>query len=141
MCKKLFQWRLWTLLPLPSWREAALARAAGRNHEDHRHVRQHRRHPFRPLRRGLGLRVKHPDKYHVKHVIKFGDYNVGREGRPANASYLYAVPAGFGTRGNRPIIGLSLVYRSKGDDKAAIKRVKSDTRINCAERKQARLIG
>jgi hypothetical protein len=38
-------------------------------------------------------------------------------------------------------IGLSLVYRSKGDDKAAIKRVKSDTRINCAERKQARLIG
>lgn len=25
--------------------------------------------------------LKHPDKYHVKHVIKFGDFNVGRQGR------------------------------------------------------------
>lgn len=25
--------------------------------------------------------LKHPDKYHVKHIIKFGDYNVGRNGR------------------------------------------------------------
>ena len=25
--------------------------------------------------------LAHPDKYHVKHVIKFGDYNVGREGQ------------------------------------------------------------
>ncbi|SEF74675.1 hypothetical protein SAMN05216354_1485 [Xylanibacter ruminicola] len=24
--------------------------------------------------------LAHPDKYHVKHIIKFGDYNVGREG-------------------------------------------------------------
>ena len=24
--------------------------------------------------------LKHADKYHVKHIIKFGDYNVGREG-------------------------------------------------------------
>ena len=24
--------------------------------------------------------LAHPEKYHVKHVIKFGDYNVGREG-------------------------------------------------------------
>ena len=24
--------------------------------------------------------LKHPDKYHVREVIKFGDYNVGREG-------------------------------------------------------------
>lgn len=25
--------------------------------------------------------LAHPEKYHVKHIIKFGDYNVGREGR------------------------------------------------------------
>ena len=25
--------------------------------------------------------LKHADKYHVKHIIKFGDYNVGREGQ------------------------------------------------------------
>ena len=25
--------------------------------------------------------LNHPDKYHVKHVVKFGDYNVGREGQ------------------------------------------------------------
>ena len=25
--------------------------------------------------------LKHTDKYHVKHIIKFGDYNVGREGQ------------------------------------------------------------
>ena len=25
--------------------------------------------------------MKHADKYHVKHIIKFGDYNVGREGQ------------------------------------------------------------
>ena len=24
--------------------------------------------------------LKHPEKYGVKHVIKFGDYNIGREG-------------------------------------------------------------
>jgi len=24
--------------------------------------------------------LAHPEKYHVKHIIKFGDYNVGREG-------------------------------------------------------------
>jgi len=25
--------------------------------------------------------LAHPEKYHVKHIIKFGDYNVGREGQ------------------------------------------------------------
>ena len=25
--------------------------------------------------------LKHPDKYQVKHIIKFGDYNVGRDGQ------------------------------------------------------------
>ena len=25
--------------------------------------------------------LAHPDKYHVRHIIKFGDYNVGREGQ------------------------------------------------------------
>ena len=25
--------------------------------------------------------LNHPDKYHVKHVIKFGDFNVGRVGQ------------------------------------------------------------
>ena len=25
--------------------------------------------------------LKHPDKYGVKQIIKFGDYNVGREGQ------------------------------------------------------------
>ena len=25
--------------------------------------------------------LAHPEKYHVKHVIKFGDYNIGREGQ------------------------------------------------------------
>lgn len=25
--------------------------------------------------------LAHPEKYHIKHVIKFGDYNVGREGQ------------------------------------------------------------
>lgn len=25
--------------------------------------------------------LAHPDKYHVNHIIKFGDYNVGREGQ------------------------------------------------------------
>ena len=25
--------------------------------------------------------LKHADKYNVKHIIKFGDYNVGREGQ------------------------------------------------------------
>ena len=25
--------------------------------------------------------LKHADKYHVKHIIKFGDYNVGRDGQ------------------------------------------------------------
>ena len=24
--------------------------------------------------------LAHPEKYHVKHIIKFGDYNIGREG-------------------------------------------------------------
>ena len=31
-------------------------------------------------KRSLEDRLKHPDKYHVREVIKFGDYNVGREG-------------------------------------------------------------
>ena len=25
--------------------------------------------------------LKHADKYHVKHIVKFGDYNVGRKGQ------------------------------------------------------------
>jgi len=25
--------------------------------------------------------LAHPDKYHVKHIIKFGDYNIGRDGQ------------------------------------------------------------
>ena len=25
--------------------------------------------------------LKHPEKYQVKHIIKFGDYNVGRDGQ------------------------------------------------------------
>ena len=25
--------------------------------------------------------LAHPEKYHVKHIVKFGDYNVGREGQ------------------------------------------------------------
>ena len=25
--------------------------------------------------------LNHPEKYHIKHVIKFGDYNVGRDGQ------------------------------------------------------------
>ncbi|MEE3376797.1 MAG: ATP-binding protein, partial [Candidatus Cryptobacteroides sp.] len=25
--------------------------------------------------------LKHPDNYHIFHAIKFGDYNVGREGQ------------------------------------------------------------
>jgi hypothetical protein len=25
--------------------------------------------------------LKNPNKYHVKHIIKFGDYNVGRDGQ------------------------------------------------------------
>ena len=24
--------------------------------------------------------LNHPEKYHVKQIIKFGDYNIGREG-------------------------------------------------------------
>ena len=24
--------------------------------------------------------LAHPEKYHVKHIIKFGDYNIGRDG-------------------------------------------------------------
>lgn len=39
-------------------RTCSLARVAGRNYEDHRQVRQHRGHPFRPLRDGLGLRLE-----------------------------------------------------------------------------------
>ena len=30
--------------------------------------------------KSLSTALKHPDKYHVYHAIKFGDYNVGREG-------------------------------------------------------------
>ena len=25
--------------------------------------------------------LAHPEKYHVKHIIKFGDYNIGRDGQ------------------------------------------------------------
>ena len=30
--------------------------------------------------KSLSTALKHPDKYHVYHAIKFGDYNIGREG-------------------------------------------------------------
>ena len=30
--------------------------------------------------KSLSTALKHPDKYHVYHAIKFGDFNVGREG-------------------------------------------------------------
>ena len=30
--------------------------------------------------KSLSTALKHPDKYHVSHAIKFGDFNVGREG-------------------------------------------------------------
>ena len=31
--------------------------------------------------KSLSTALKHPDKYHVHHAIKFGDYNIGREGQ------------------------------------------------------------
>jgi hypothetical protein len=31
--------------------------------------------------KSLSTALKHPDKYHVYHAIKFGDYNIGREGQ------------------------------------------------------------
>lgn len=31
--------------------------------------------------KSLSTALKHPDKYHVYHAIKFGDYNVGRDGQ------------------------------------------------------------
>ena len=34
--------------------------------------------------------LKHPEKYHITHAIKFGDYNVGREGA------LLTVPSDMG---------------------------------------------
>ena len=30
--------------------------------------------------KSLSTALKHPDKYHIFHAIKFGDYNIGREG-------------------------------------------------------------
>ncbi len=30
--------------------------------------------------KSLSTALKHPDKYHVYHAIKFGDFNIGREG-------------------------------------------------------------
>ena len=31
--------------------------------------------------KSLSTALKHPDNYHIFHAIKFGDYNVGREGQ------------------------------------------------------------
>ena len=30
--------------------------------------------------KSLSTALKHPDKYHIYHAIKFGDFNIGREG-------------------------------------------------------------
>ena len=30
--------------------------------------------------KSLSTALKHPDKYHVYHAVKFGDFNIGREG-------------------------------------------------------------
>ncbi len=30
--------------------------------------------------KSLSTALKHPDNYHIYHALKFGDYNVGREG-------------------------------------------------------------
>ena len=30
--------------------------------------------------KSLSTALKHPDNYHVYHAIKFGDFNIGREG-------------------------------------------------------------
>ena len=31
--------------------------------------------------KSLSTALKHPDNYHIFHAIKFGDFNVGREGQ------------------------------------------------------------
>ncbi len=38
---------------------------------------------------------KHPEKYGVKHFIKFGDYNIGRDGdqRARNSEYVDKIDA------------------------------------------------
>ena len=46
--------------------------------------------------------LKHADKYHVKHIVKFGDYNVGRKGQLLTLPQLHAIPPGSGAGRNRP---------------------------------------
>lgn len=46
--------------------------------------------------------LKHPDKYQVRHIIKFDDYDVGRDGQHLTLPWLHAVPLGSGARTNYP---------------------------------------